>query len=293
MCGAWVRARHGRCSACTSTRRRASPAARCRSSCCSRAARAASASCWSRRRAAALCSRPSGRGIERRAAPAQRPRPRRGRRPAAGQCRRLGRDLVHLHTGRATGSARTRRAGPACRSARAAWTASSRADRARAGSTAVSRRVVAISGPARTQLVAGGVDPARVELIHSSVDPPTSSRWPRERRSCAPSSARARGLRTARALAALVGVRARASTCCSRPGAPAPRGVRPALWIAGEGEERANLERLAARLGLSRARFLGRREDSGELLAAADVLVLPARREGVSAACRRWRPGAR
>jgi glycosyltransferase involved in cell wall biosynthesis len=52
------------------------------------------------------------------------------------------------------------------------------------------------------------------------------------------------------------------------------------LWLAGEGELRASLERQAARLGLGdRARFLGWREDVAALLATADFLVCPSRRE--------------
>jgi glycosyltransferase involved in cell wall biosynthesis len=52
------------------------------------------------------------------------------------------------------------------------------------------------------------------------------------------------------------------------------------LWLAGEGELRAALERQAARLGLGdRLRFLGWRDDVAALLAAADLLVCPSRHE--------------
>jgi len=52
------------------------------------------------------------------------------------------------------------------------------------------------------------------------------------------------------------------------------------LWIAGEGEERAAYEALAGSLGLeSRVRFLGWRDDRAELLAAADICVMPSRYE--------------
>jgi glycosyltransferase involved in cell wall biosynthesis len=52
------------------------------------------------------------------------------------------------------------------------------------------------------------------------------------------------------------------------------------LWLAGEGGERAALERRAQALGLGgRVRFLGWREDVGSLLAAADVLVSSSRHE--------------
>jgi glycosyltransferase involved in cell wall biosynthesis len=52
------------------------------------------------------------------------------------------------------------------------------------------------------------------------------------------------------------------------------------LWIAGEGALRRSLERLVARLGLTRrVRFLGWREDVPALLASADFLVCPSRHE--------------
>ncbi len=51
-------------------------------------------------------------------------------------------------------------------------------------------------------------------------------------------------------------------------------------WLAGEGPERAALERQAVRLGLGgRLRFLGWREDTAALMAAADLLVCPSRIE--------------
>jgi glycosyltransferase involved in cell wall biosynthesis len=52
------------------------------------------------------------------------------------------------------------------------------------------------------------------------------------------------------------------------------------LWLAGEGELRDTLARQARLLGLeSRLRFLGWRDDAAALLAAADLLVCPSRRE--------------
>jgi glycosyltransferase involved in cell wall biosynthesis len=52
------------------------------------------------------------------------------------------------------------------------------------------------------------------------------------------------------------------------------------LWLAGEGELRDTLARQARLLGLeSRLRFLGWRDDTAALLAAADLLVCPSRRE--------------
>jgi glycosyltransferase involved in cell wall biosynthesis len=52
------------------------------------------------------------------------------------------------------------------------------------------------------------------------------------------------------------------------------------LWIAGDGPLRLQLERLAARLGISdRVRFLGWREDALSLLGSADLLVCPSLHE--------------
>ena len=52
------------------------------------------------------------------------------------------------------------------------------------------------------------------------------------------------------------------------------------LWLAGAGPERPRLDHQARALGISeRVRFLGWREDTAALLAAADLLVCPSRHE--------------
>jgi glycosyltransferase involved in cell wall biosynthesis len=52
------------------------------------------------------------------------------------------------------------------------------------------------------------------------------------------------------------------------------------LWLAGEGEQRAMLERRAVERGVAaRVRWLGWRDDVAALLAAADILVCPSRHE--------------
>ena len=52
------------------------------------------------------------------------------------------------------------------------------------------------------------------------------------------------------------------------------------LWIAGEGPERAALQKQAQSLGVAeRIRFLGWREDGAALRATADILVCPSRIE--------------
>jgi glycosyltransferase involved in cell wall biosynthesis len=63
------------------------------------------------------------------------------------------------------------------------------------------------------------------------------------------------------------------------------QGIRPHLLIAGDGPERPSLEAQAQTTGLSgQVRFLGRRTDAADLLAACDVFVLPSRREGLGVA---------
>lgn len=52
------------------------------------------------------------------------------------------------------------------------------------------------------------------------------------------------------------------------------------LWLAGGGPQRAELEGLAARLGLgARVRFLGWQDDPAPFFAAADIFVIPSRHE--------------
>lgn len=52
------------------------------------------------------------------------------------------------------------------------------------------------------------------------------------------------------------------------------------LWLAGEGDERANIEKTASELGvLDRVRFLGWQKNVRPYLAAADIFVMPSRHE--------------
>jgi glycosyltransferase involved in cell wall biosynthesis/ribosomal protein S18 acetylase RimI-like enzyme len=62
-----------------------------------------------------------------------------------------------------------------------------------------------------------------------------------------------------------------------------PSGLRYRVFLAGDGPERARLERLASDRGVSDiVALLGFRNDIGDLLAASDVVVLPSMREGMS-----------
>jgi glycosyltransferase involved in cell wall biosynthesis len=197
---------------------------------------------------------------------------------------RLAPDLVHLHTGRATWLG-----GHAARWARIPALSTRRMDRevkrnarTRWIYSNLVARVVAISGPVRELLLAGGVDPARIELIQSAVDPESL-------RPCRPAPELRAELGAAPGEFVLLVL----ATLVRRKGVDVllealarldARGTTPALWIAGEGPERARLERRARERGLARVRFLGRREDAGDLLGACDALVLPARREGLGVA---------
>jgi glycosyltransferase involved in cell wall biosynthesis len=135
----------------------------------------------------------------------------------------------------------------------------------------------------RERLVRSGVAPETTRIIPSAVDPDATQ--PRAGRS----TTRARESLAADTpcLLVLASLVARKGIdvlldALARLGARAPQ---PVLWIAGEGPERDALERRAHVLGLTqRVRFLGRRSDAGDLLAACDVFVLPSRLEGLGVA---------
>ena len=197
---------------------------------------------------------------------------------------RLRPDLVHLHTGRATWLG-----GHAARWAKIPAISTRRMDRdvprnarTRWVYSHLVARVVAISGPVRELLLAGGVDPARIELIHSAVDP-DALRPRRPAGELRSELGAAPGEFVLLVLASLVR-RKGVDVLLEALALLAARGSSPTLWIAGEGEEREGLERSVREQRLAHVRFLGRREDAGELLAACDALVLPARREGLGVA---------
>ncbi len=121
-----------------------------------------------------------------------------------------------------------------------------------------------------------GYSAERVSVIHNGVEPPERRR--------APGAVRAElGIP---ADAAVVGAVARLATQKRFDRllrAFAALGGDAWCVLAGDGPEREALEALAAELGLSaRVRFLGHREDRGDVLAAMDLYVVTSDTEGMS-----------
>jgi glycosyltransferase involved in cell wall biosynthesis len=152
-------------------------------------------------------------------------------------------------------------------------------------------RAVAISPAVQAALLDGGVPAEKIALIRSAVDPraldPRSNVDERERarRTTRRALEAGEGTVVVLALASLVHRKGLdvLLEALARMQATGGSAVKDTIaWIAGEGPERAALESLSERLGLSaRVRFLGRRDDAADLLAACDLLVLPSRREGL------------
>ena len=201
--------------------------------------------------------------------------------------RRVGADVCHLHTGRATwlGGWAARWSGvPAIttrrmdRKVRPGW-------RTRTTYERLTRAVAAISPGVVHCLEAGGVPSERIELIPSTVDPQ-----------------RLVAQRERAVVRTELGAQSSEVVILSL-GALVPRkgfdvlldafeligsDVPWRLWIAGDGPERAGLQARARAFDTAgssqRVRLLGRRSDVGDLLAAADAFVLPSRAEGLGVA---------
>ena len=128
---------------------------------------------------------------------------------------------------------------------------------------------VGITPDLMRHLVESGADPARCVRIHTFADLPAAAPVPRA------SLATPEGVPLLLILARLhpkKGVDTLLRALALVPGAY--------LWIAGEGDDRAQYEALAQTLGLAdRVRFLGWRNDRAALLAAADICVMPSRYE--------------
>lgn len=127
-----------------------------------------------------------------------------------------------------------------------------------------------------------GIPPAAIRVIHSGIE---CRRFDIESRN---EARRALGLPADAPIllvpARLVPVKGHATLLAALP---ALAGGFPDLLalLAGDGPLRAELESRAGELGLSnRVRFLGHRDDIPRLLAAADLVVLPSRTEGLPSA---------
>jgi glycosyltransferase involved in cell wall biosynthesis len=193
--------------------------------------------------------------------------------------------LAHLHTGRAHWLG-----GLAARRARLPALATRRMDkplrsrrRARSLYERLAARTAAISGTVERQLLEAGVPRERVVRIDSAVDPAR----------LAPSRARAAlraelGVAPDRVVVLVLGQlveRKGQDLALEALALRRAAGDDLTLWLAGDGPAREALQRRAVELGLGEtARFLGRREDVPDLLAACDLVATPSRAEGLGVA---------
>ncbi len=203
----------------------------------------------------------------------------------ASRFRRSGADIIHLHTWTAT-----RLGGLAAHIAGKPAIATCRMERrferswhTRLTYETLVRRTVAISSNIAESLAARGVRRDRMCVIHSAVAParvlPGAGRAATRRELGVPLTQPV--LLTIGSLIHRKGIDVLLDALAILKTA----GVQPLLWIAGEGPERARLVAQVEHLDLvDQVCFLGRRDDVGGLLAAADVFVMPSRSEGLGVA---------
>ncbi|HVS11648.1 MAG TPA: glycosyltransferase, partial [Planctomycetota bacterium] len=168
----------------------------------------------------------------------------------AAEFRFSGAALAHLHTGRATWLG-----GWAARMAAVPAITTRRMDRevkpglrTRLVHGTLTQRSVAISPAVAERLQAGGVEAARISLVPSAVDP-AALRPRRARDAVRAELGTPPGSAVVLALGALV-PRKGHDVLLEALARLAGEDLRPQCWIAGEGPERAALERRAAELGL-------------------------------------------
>lgn len=194
-------------------------------------------------------------------------------------------DLVHLHTGRANwlGGLAARRLGLPALTTRRMDRRVKRGPRTRWLYGRLVRRVAAISPAVARRLREGGVPEAMIRMIPSAIDP--DALHPQQGRET---------VRAAEGIEADAPLLLVAANLVRRKGVDvlvealaglAGEALHPALWIAGDGPERGALASLVKARSLEgQVRFLGRRGDVPDLLAACDVFVLPSRLEGLGVA---------
>jgi len=194
-------------------------------------------------------------------------------------------DLVHLHTGRANwlGGLAAWNLGLPALTTRRMDRAVKRNARTRFMYSRVVRRAIAISAAVRARLIEGGVAPAMIRVITSAVDP--EALYPQLGRAATRAQAGLASHATLLLAVAALVHRKGIDVLLDALARLADDGLRPALWIAGQGPARPALEKQARELGLDhQVRFLGERSDIADLLAACDVFILPSRHEGLGVA---------
>ncbi len=194
--------------------------------------------------------------------------------------RRQAYDLVHLHTGRATwlGGLAAWRAGLPAVTTRRMDRGVKRSWRTRLIYGHFVQRAVAISPAVLDCLREGGVSEERSLVIWDAVDAESVRGGRREAvRTELGDSRDGLVLLTMASLVRRKGIDVLIEAL------KLAGGLEATLWICGQGPAEQDLRERAAPLG-ERVRFLGWREDKRDLLAAADIFVLPSRREGVGVA---------
>lgn len=191
--------------------------------------------------------------------------------------------LVHLHTGRAAwlGSL-------AARSCRCPVVVTRRMDRRVTPGLRTNfvyrdtaRAVIAISPAVQQCLRDGGVPAAAIDVIPDALDPARV-----ETRAGRAATRAALGVGDDRFLVlALAQLMHRKGLDVLLRAVAELRDARLVVALAGEGPEAPALRALVSSLQLGESvRFLGRRDDAGDLLAACDLFVLPSRAEGLGVA---------
>jgi glycosyltransferase involved in cell wall biosynthesis len=194
-------------------------------------------------------------------------------------------DLVHLHTGRANwlGGLAAWNLGLPALTTRRMDRRVKRDARTRFMYGRIVRRAVAISPAVQARLREGGVPPSMIRLIGSAVDPDTL--YPQRGRAATRAALGVANDAVCMLVVAALVRRKGIDVLLQALAGVAQHGLRPQLWIAGKGPERAALEKQAREAGLGeRVRFLGERRDVADLLAACDLFILPSRREGLGVA---------
>lgn len=194
-------------------------------------------------------------------------------------------DLVHLHTGRATwlGGLAAKLAHRPAITTRRMDRDVDRGWRTRWIYGSLAQRAVAVSHAVKGCLEDGGVDRAIIDCVPDAIAPWRACE--NSVRMCTRGSLGVRDDAIVILTLASLTHRKGLDVLIEAIARLARRGVRPHVWIAGQGPQRAALSQQIEAFGLGdHVRLLGQRADAPALLSACDVFVLPARREGLGVA---------